>query len=241
MRRDALVLATLIACLPVSSDVAWAEAARDRRVITVSATREVTPTADRARLSLAIERTAPSAQAAAEEVARASERVIDALERLGSKGSLLSTKHYSLEPQYRLPQEKGPSPAEPRIVGYRAYNEVEIVTGKLDDLGRLIDSAVASGANRVAGLVLELTDPDPYQRQAVEEATKEAARKAQAIAKALGVRIGPVVEATTEPGESPPPAPIFSGLKMAASAETPVLPGTVAIRASVRLTYEISQ
>lgn len=241
MRREALVVLTLTACFPVLSGAARAEAAEARRTITVSATREVTPAADRARVSLAVERTAPSAQAAADEVARASERVIVALERLSTEGSSLSTKRYSLEPQYRLPQEKGPRPGEPRIVGYRAYNEVEIVTGKLEDLGRLIDSAVASGANRVAGLALELADPNPYQRQAVEEATREAARKAQAIAKALGVNLGAVVEAATEPAESPPPAPMFSALRTAASVETPVLPGTVTIRASVRLTYEISQ
>lgn len=239
--RKAWLKGLLIGFLVLLSLPSRAEPPPDAHRITVSAVHEVTPLPDQARLSLAVERNATTANQAAGQVADASQKVIAAIREHLAKEDEVVTKRYRLDPQYRPRQPRDRASTKREITGYRAYNEVQVTTSNLEGIGVLIDAAVAAGANRIAGLVFQVADRGPYEREALEKAAKKASMKARAIAGALGVKLGPLAEATSQPMEFPVPRSVMNTGMVQALAETPVLPGKVTIRGSVRLSYEIRQ
>ncbi|MGH7812485.1 MAG: SIMPL domain-containing protein [Candidatus Binataceae bacterium] len=193
---------------------------------------------DWATINLAIETHGTTAEAAARKNAALAEKVIAALKpELGARGTI-RTGGYSLFPEY----ENHPGREAPRITGYRAQNSITAETSALDKVGKLIDSAIAAGANRVNYLNLTLKDDTKARSEAIAAATREAHAQAAAIADALGVRLGKILQASTV---SPGVHPIAMGRQFApeaammAAPTTPVEGGQITVSATVYLTYGI--
>jgi uncharacterized protein YggE len=203
------------------------------RTIVVSGSGEAQARPDLANLSFAIETHAPTAAEASSRNAALAQKVMDALKSaLAGKGKV-STGGYSLAPDYQQSEHR----TTPRIVGYNAQNSITVETGALDLAGRLIDVAVAAGANRVNYLNFSLKDDTRARSDAIAAASHDAQAQARALAASLGVRLGRVIKATTV-AEVRPMAQ-FRGMAMAAPAATPIEPGEMTIPATVMLTYEI--
>lgn len=231
-----LLAAALAACLVAS---AAAETEPRRRTIEVTGSAEVSATPDLAILSFAVETTAAEASAAVEQNAARSAKVASTIkQRLGAKDKL-STSRYALEPRYQQP-ERG-SQVPPTITGYVAANEVRVETSNLEQVGQLVDAAIAAGANRVSELQFTLADRNPVLRAALAKAGSEARAQAESIAAALGVQLKQVVSATSQP---PPIIPRrYEGRALVAAAEarapTPLEPGEVTVSATLQVIYEI--
>ncbi len=209
-----------------------------RRTITVTGNGEVTATPDLALVSFAVETQAKTASAAATENAAKSEKVVSAVKQQLKGEDKVETSGYSLEPQYQMQERGNVSP--PSIVGYVARNQVEIQIQAIDAVGRLIDSAIAAGANRINNVQFTLKDRSPHLRAALTKAGAEARAQAESVATALGVQLKQVVSATTSSG--PIVVPRYrDGFAMAAekAVTTPLEPGEVKVSASLEVTYEI--
>jgi uncharacterized protein len=105
----------------------------------------------------------------------------------------------------------------------------------------LIDGAMQAGANNVQRLVFTLKDELSAQLEALKTATAKAKAKAEAIASSLGlkiVRISAVNEG--ERAVQPVFRQALAARAEAASAPTPIEPGTVEIRSTVAMTVEVS-
>src|SRR5213078_1350554 len=76
---------------------------------------------------------------------------------------------------------------EPRITGYIARNDVRVSDAPIDQVGAMIDAAVAAGANRVGGLQFSFAKQDELLRSALEKAGADA--RAQARRAAEGRRL----------------------------------------------------
>jgi uncharacterized protein len=214
------------------------------RVIRVVGTGEVRVTPDLAHLDLAVETVAPTAQAAAEQNAAAMDRVIRALTAAGVARADLQTRGYQLFPEYAQQEMPMPRPemtGEPRIVGYRARNTLAVRTTDLARVGRLIDTALGAGANRMEALHFSLRDPEPARNQAIRQAAERARRTAEAMAAALGVQLMEIVEASTA---ADPARPFLRmeqamGDARAMAVATPVEPGEQAVTAYVTVVFAI--
>jgi uncharacterized protein YggE len=143
----------------------------------------------------------------------------------------IKTVDYSLSPVYNNP----PSGQNPTIIGYTVNNTVEVTLTDLTQIGKVIDTAIQSGANRVQGISFGLQDPNPATAQALKAAAVSAMAQAAAIATGLGVHTGAVLHAVEGVNTSTPTPGVPT-----ATTTTPVQTGLVVIQASVTVDVAIT-
>ena len=204
--------------------------------ITVDGSASVEREPERAVLVLAVETESATAQQAARANADAMTRVTAELRRAAIPAAMIRTVSYRLDPVYSRAQ-----PAEePRIVGYRATNMVQVTIDSIPRVGATIDGAIAAGANRVAGLSFELRDPEEARVAALELAMARARREAEAVAKAAGRALGPPVEIQIG-GQPMFPRETFGARVAMAESVTPVEAGTLTVTATVHVVFRLER
>jgi uncharacterized protein YggE len=193
---------------------------------------------DQAQIDIGIVTQAQSAQSAAQENAQKLDMVLTELRKLLGPQADLKTISYALSPLLHEPKPGG----TPTITGYSATNIVRVKTTDLTQVGKIVDAASQSSANKIERLHFTLKDEQAASAQALRDAVASAKAKAEAIASALGAKI---VRVLTAEEAGLPPRPIkpmaLETRAGPALAETPVEPGTLEIRATVMLTVEIAQ
>jgi uncharacterized protein YggE len=196
--------------------------------ITVVGTGSAKAAPDKAGWSFGVRTDADTAEAAMRQNAQKARRVIDALKGGGVDGDDLRTEAVSLYPRT---DEMGTG-----IIGYTASNSIH-ATVSLDRVGRLVDTAVAAGANEVSGPNLTVSDTDEQYRDAVAKALDDARAKAEALANSAGLTLGdPIV--IVEGGGGP--GPVFNGRALAdTAADVPIEPGKQEVQAILTVTFAI--
>ena len=193
---------------------------------------EVKADPDLARISLAVETRSNMAEKAVDENARLANAVIEALKRFGLSDDEIKTGSYQL---YSYREWFEGRPDREAVITYQVTNEVVVTTGRLDEVGEMIDLAVKAGANNINYINFELENPQELQMQALGLATEQAARKAEAIAESAGEKISNLYRIKEERTTYMPY--VYRG-EMAMEdmdmvAPTPIMPGEVVVRALV--------
>ncbi len=160
--------------------------------INTNAEAEAEAPADRATLLVSVETRATTAAAAAADNARRVRTTLDTLRAMGLAKEQIGTFGYSVQPIYSRPAPGGQD--GPHVTGYVARNTVRVEIKKVDEAGRLIDAALAGGANSIGGLQFTSTNADSARRDALNRATLQARGDAEAIARAAGGTLGPLLE-----------------------------------------------
>lgn len=235
-----IVLAAL-AVLLASSSVAQAagpEGETTVSTLTVSGHGEIAATPDQAVVRLGAVVQAAEAASAQKQVNQIMERAIKQVRSLTIPPEMITTSGLTLEPVYSH-SKPAREPQASRIIGYRASNTILVQTDDLDKIGKVIDTAVAAGANRIEGLAFRLRNDSKFRQQALQLAVKEARAKAETIASAMHVRIVAVREISETGGRVMRPQ-----LQMAkaytANSATPVQPGQIQVEAGVTVRYQIA-
>ena len=228
-----------VAMLAWLVSAAWGQELMDKPAypsIRVTGEAAVTTKPDQAQIDVGVVTEAKNAQAAAAENAERLDAVLAELRKaLGPEADIKSTS-YSLTPVYHYSKEGG----TPTITGYSATNVIQVKTNELTQVGKIIDTATQSSANRIQSLQFTLKDEQAVYIQALREAVAKARAKGEAIASALGLKIVRVL--SVEEG-GPLSRPVYAeGMQARAAApvQTPVEPGTIEVRARVTLTVEIA-
>jgi uncharacterized protein YggE len=227
-----------IAVLAWLVSAAWGQSTMDKPAspsIRVTGEASITIKPDQAQIDIGVVTEAKNAQAAASENAERVEAVLGELRKVLGPGADIKTTSYSLTPMYHYPKEGG----APTITGFSATNVIQVKTNELTQVGKIIDTAAQSSANRIQGLQFTLKDEQAAYTQALREAVARAKAKAEAIASALGLKIVRVLRA--EEG-GPAARPVYAeGMRARAATQvqTPVEPGTIDVRAMVTLTVEV--
>lgn len=205
--------------------------------VTVAGEAVITVEPDQAEIDIGVMTQARTGLEAGRENAASAGRIAAAVKKLLGAGDEIKTASYALSPNYRYPKEGG----KPEIVGYTATNILRVRIGALDRVGRLIDTAMESGANLVHRPVFSLKDEDAAQRRALHDATVKAKAKAEEVARALGQKIVRVLSVTEgERTVRPVVHEAMFARAGAAAPQTPVEAGTIDIRSTVTLTAELS-
>lgn len=205
--------------------------------VTASGEAVITLEPDQAEIDIGVVTQARNAPDAARENADKLARVMAEVKKVLGKGDEVKTASYSLNPNYRYPQG-----GKPEIVGYTATNILRIKTITLNNVGKLIDAAMGSGANTIHRLLFTLKDEHGAQLQALRLASTKAKAKADEMANALGLKIVRVLSVTEgERGVRPIVMAQARGAQMEvmAAAPTPIDAGTIEVRSSVTLTAEL--
>ena len=229
-----------VAMLAWFVSAAWGQGSLEKPTypsIRVSGEAAVTTKPDQAQIDIGVVTEARDAQTAATENAEKFDAVLGELRKALGPGADIKSTSYSLTPMYHYPKEGG----TPTITGYSATNVIQVKTNELTQVGKIIDTAAQSSANRIQSLQFTLKDEQAVYVQALREAVAKGRAKAEAIASALGLKIIRVLSAE-EGGQLSRPVYI-EGMRTRAAAppvQTPVEPGTLEVRATVTLTVEIA-
>jgi uncharacterized protein YggE len=143
----------------------------------------------------------------------------------------IQTSRLSLQPQYD-PNKGGTA----RLLGFQVTNQLTIKLRDIDKLPAILDRAIAAGANEMSGIEFIVSEQSKLLDQARDDAIADARRKAELYAKAAGVKLGRVISINEE-GSTPPPRPVMQAMR---AGSVPVAPGEQNLRASVAVSYEIT-
>jgi uncharacterized protein YggE len=207
--------------------------------VSVSAVGSIKREPDQAVLNIAVESAAPTARAASQANATKMDALIAAVKAMGIPATSIHTTSYQLDPDYSYPQPGQNTP--PRITQYRAINTVQITVDTVARAGRVIDAAVANGANRLNGISFQIRDQDGARVDALRDAVRKARTEAEAIAQSLGQHLGSVLFVSTSyQSVMPPPRPYMAMAKVAEQAmSTPIEPGQIEMQATINVTYRL--
>ena len=235
VRITAVVLLVLAAAAlagvgrPDAVRSADSDAADAARSITVNGSASVISVPDRASFSFGVDVRGETASEALSAASAAARRVTDAVKDAGVDGRDIQTQNVSLS---AVTSDDGR-----HIEGYAAGASISVRARDLDLAGRLVDAAVAAGANNVYGPSLERSDAEELAKKALADAVADARHKAEALAEAADGSLGRVLS-VTEGGSSVPPMP-YAARESALAADVPIEPGTQEIQASVTVVFEL--
>ncbi|WP_437899538.1 SIMPL domain-containing protein [Sorangium sp. So ce124] len=139
------------------------------------------------------------------------------------------------------PADLAPAAPPPPTHFYQVSNTVMVVIRKLDQVGAVLDAAVAAGANNVWGVSFGLDETDPLEARAREKAIADARARAEALARLQGVSLGHVVSISevVEHGPIYAPRPMAASGGYSADIGTPVSSGEVPFGTQVKVVYAL--
>ena len=230
MRKSIVGIAfyTAAALLATEGVYAQASGASAPPQIITTGTGEVRIAPDRATIFVGVQSRATTAAAASSDNARRQRAILDTLRVLGLGSDQLSTMNYNVAPEIQY----NPNNQPPRVTGYTVTNTVRADVRQLGDVARLIDGALAKGANEISGLQFYSSKADSARRVAMSIAVANARADAETLAKAAGGALGALLELSTT-SSIRPMSESFGVAGMAARAPTPIEPGQQSITATV--------
>jgi uncharacterized protein YggE len=172
-----------------------------------------------------------------------SQKILDALVKLGVLAKDLRTSNFSIATLQKT------DPISGKVTGtvYAVDNNVIVTVRDLTKLGDLLDKSIQAGANNINNVQFDLSDNTAALKSARGDAVKDAIKQAEQIAKAAGITLGAIQNISYY--ES---VPVFSGPNsymdygkgggggtVRNSVSVPVNPGQITINATVTITYAI--
>lgn len=147
-----------------------------------STVKEVEPNI--ARITFAVENTGSNAQTATEENAKISKTIVDALKLIITENTdTIKTSNFAVTPVFATQNGK-------RVIkNYTAVNSVTIETKEISKITNFIDTAIASGANRVNGLTYGLMSEKEVCSELYQSIIKELKAEANILAQAAGTSL----------------------------------------------------
>jgi uncharacterized protein YggE len=204
-------------------------------VIITSGEGLVKKVADRAWVSISAESRARSPRDAQRANADAMTAVLARLKGAGLPGDAIRTSGYDLQPEFDYANGKQ------TLRGYVARNSLEVRADDITRVGDILDLAVGAGATSVTGVRFDLKDRVDAEREALRRAVADARGRAEAAAAGAGVTIDRIMRIEEQRAFVQEPRPMMMKREsmVADSAETPITPGELDVRALVTLTTAI--
>lgn len=204
--------------------------------ILTSAHGEVRVTPDRATINVGVQTRAATAAAAAAQNSQKQRAVIEAIKARGVPAEQISTSNFNVIPETRYDRE---GQAAPRTTSYLVVNSITVELKRIDQVGPVIDAALAAGANQINSLQFGIASPDSARRAALAIAVTKSRLDAEAMARAAGGSLGPLIELSAVDSYSPgPPIPYMAMRAEAQDKSVPVEPGQETVRANVTARWQ---
>ncbi|WP_344150448.1 SIMPL domain-containing protein [Nocardioides koreensis] len=213
------------------------------RTLTMAGTGEGTAVPDQLSFDLAVGLMRPDLDTALSDASRVMDRVLASLEDLGVAKGDVQTTGLSMYPVYDYHQYSPPT-----IRGYRVTQRASVLVKELEQGGRAVSTAVATGGNavRVSNIRLRVGDPDAAMKKARDAAVAEARTKAEQYAAAAGRELGDVV--TLREVSAPRRADVAEGyllqngrgvMDLAAAKPMPIRTGKDRLTVTVRVVWQL--
>jgi uncharacterized protein YggE len=234
------ILAAVLAALPCAAS---AQTAVPESVLTVDGDGLVSRSADEARVSMEIVTNDDAATHSGGKNTAVYDALMARLATLGIPPGDVHTTAYNVTFVPYPPKDLPPEQRQPRY-GYVTSRSLSVEVTPLENAGKVVDAATASGVTQIGDVSFELKDRRGAYLAALAAAMNDARESAAAIAAAGGfhiIRIRSVTAASAQPI-----APYPMAMKRAAfapgAAEPPtdITPnGPIEVTAHVSVTYDI--
>lgn len=228
-----LALVVAVAAGPSSAAGTGPRAAGADAGIQVEGTGRASAAPDVARITVGVEATEPTVDAALEAADEAARQVLDELAAQGVEDRDVRTVNLQVHPRYG---REGPGVDGEQIEGYVARQDLAVTLRDVDGAGAVIGAVVAAAgdAARLQGMSFALEDDAALREQAREAAFADAREKAEQYARLAGRELGEVLW-IREGSASAGPVP-FAADEQAAGGAVPIAPGSteVTVTAEVR-------
>ena len=229
----ALLALVLSACGPTTINQ---EAQPVVRTISVTGSGQANLVPDIAYLYLGVHTEKPTASEAMAENNAQTQSMIDALTKFGIDKKDIRTTNFSIYPQDKYDPQSG-TPTGEKV--YSVDNTVYVTVRDLKQLGDLLDTVVAAGANTINSIQFDVADKAEAIKTARAEAVKDAQAQAQELADSAGVTLGEIQALDFYDSQ---PYPMYEGKgggAVAQAAAVPIQPGQLTFTVTVNATYAI--
>ena len=206
--------------------------------VTGSATNQIKP--DKVTLSLGVETTNTTAQAALTANSDLMNKVLNALKAAGVQENETSTSTFSITPNYNYSANTN----EGRLIGFTVSNSIQIESSNIESVSKWIDAAVSAGANNVNNVDFSVSNDrlEDSKNSLLKDAIGNAKTTADVAANAVGLKVISVRSIKVGEASSSPPVPVFRAQEFtdgAITSPTPILSGQQEVSATVNIIYLI--
>jgi uncharacterized protein YggE len=208
---------------------------------------------DKVTLSLSVETTNTTANAALVANSEAMNKVLNALKAGGVRENETSTSFFNISPNYNLTQQEQEQeqyfpPIESRdIISYTVTNSITVDSYNLLNVSQWIDTAVQAGVNDVSSIYFSLSDArsEVIKNDLLKQAIANAESKADIATSALGLEVIGVKSISIETLGGFPPSPLqpFFAKEAAEAAApttgspTPIIAGEQEVTSTVDIVF----
>lgn len=162
-----------------------------------------------------------------------------AMKGLGIVDTDIQTTGFNVWPEDVWDPNTGQQTGEKR---YHVDSTMQINIRNIDDVGKVLETALTNGANSIYGLNFGIQDTDDLADEARTAALKDARVRAEALANGLGLTIGEVSSVTDQSGGWIYPTFINANMGVGGGGgEPPISQGQMAVNVSVNVTYLIER
>lgn len=205
------------------------------RSVTVNGSGTITLTPDMATISIGVSTQDKDAQVALNSNNAQAQTIRETLAEFNIAEDDIKTANFSIWPRQNYDRDG-------EITGtvYVVQNTVVVTVRDLDQLGKVLDAVVRSGANQINGINFNIADREPAYQQALEAAMDNARNRAEALANAADVSLGEVQNINTFVSGGGPIIPYQSlAFDTAGGDSVPISGGTLEIAVQVTVVYEL--
>ena len=198
---------------------------------------EVKAPPDRVILTFGVQSQAPAVGTVQEDIAKKSQVVLRALERLKVRSADIQTTFVQIHPRYDYVNGRQ------RFAGYQGEKRFTVTLRQVSDYGRILNAAIEAGVESVGGIQYDSSRLEGLKREARKAAVLNAREKAEDLARALGRSIGRAIRIEDQgAGSGSPPMP-FRTMSMESARggqEDALAPGEITVRANVLVRFELA-
>ncbi len=220
---------------PGAPQAATPAAGANPATVSVSGVGIVTTTPDTASVQLGVTVTQPTLADAQSQASTQMQAIIDALTAAGVEEKDIQTSSYYVSVVQNYDSNGNPS----EVTNFQVQNMVNVVVRNIDNVGPILDGAVAAGANTVYGVNFYLDDSSAASSEARALAVQDAEKRAQELATAAGMTLGPVVSITEGVSYGPMYGQGGGGRAAESAAAAPIQVGTTTIQVDVTVVYQL--
>ena len=240
MPRLALFSVLVLAVQPAAVAGQSLHPGSERKTIEITATEKVLVAADSATIKIGYQNLSATKDAAYAENTRTASKILKAILDAGVPVEAIETESLKLEREQERYGAKVDQPAK-----YLAFQEWQIHSAAAD-AQKIVDIAVAAGANQIESVEWSVKDPDELEARAYTAALNRAKNLAEQTASNAGLKLGEIISIANSASSFDREISRARGLmyKMAAPPPPPPMlklqPGTVEREASVTITYSVA-
>lgn len=159
-------------------------------------------------------------------------QVIQSILELGIPRENIQTAAYNIFPRYDFVDGKQV------FRGYEVTNAISVKIPDISMVGKVIDTAVGNGANRISSIEFRLDNEEVYYQRALSKALLNAQLKSKTIAETMKLSVSPQVIEVVENHEGSPVVPYRAMLLESSAGATPIEQGVITITSRVTVKFQ---